>query len=220
MSVVGLVPMKGHSERVPGKNLRDIAGRPLFHWIVGSLLEAQFIDEVWVDTDSDVIESAVAESFPEVVVHRRPAYLHGDLVPMHDVVAHVATKVHHGYLLQTHSTNPLLTAATVDRAVDAFMQTGDHDSLMSVTAWHSRFFFPDGRPVNHNPRQLIRTQDLPPLLEENSNIYLAPTDLIVETGLRIGDRPLFFEIDAAEAVDIDVELDFMIAQFLLENRNA
>lgn len=219
MSVVGVIPMKGHSERVPGKNLRLIAGRPLFHWITGSLLDADLVDEVLVDTDSDEIESAVRDAFPEVTIHRRPEHLHGDFVPMHEVVTRVATAVDHEHLLQTHSTNPLLTSQTIDRAVKTFLETGDHDSLMSVTAWRSRFYFPDGRPVNHDPTELIRTQDLSPLLEENSNIYIAPVTLIRATGRRLGDQPLLFEVEAADSIDIDEQLDFEIAEFLLRRRH-
>lgn len=218
MCVIALVPMKGHSERVPGKNLRQIAGRPLFHWVTEALTRSELVDEVVVDTDSDEIEAAVRDSFPQVTMHRRPNHLHGDLVPMHDIVAHVAGIVDYDHLLQTHVTNPLLTSLTIDRAVTAFLDAGDHDSLMSVTPWHTRFYFRDGRPVNHDPAELLRTQDLSPLLEENSNIYLAPTQQIIETGLRIGTRPLLFEMAASEAVDIDDELEFRIADFLLRER--
>jgi CMP-N-acetylneuraminic acid synthetase len=215
MSVVGLIPMKGHSERVPGKNLRMIAGRPLFHWVTETLLTAQSIDEVIVDTDSDEIEAAVREAFPEVIVHRRPEHLHGDMVPMHDVVAEVAKSAGYNHLLQTHSTNPLLRASTVDAAVAAFLEPGSHDSLMSVTALQTRFYFADGRPVNHDPFVLARTQDLEPIYEENSNIYIAPRQRIIETGRRIGSRPKLFPMPRDEAIDIDEELDFLVAEFLL-----
>ena len=219
MSVLGLVPMKGHSERVPGKNLRLIAGRPLFHWILSALLATGNVDEVMVDTDDDEIAEAVRGSFPEVSVHRRPVELYGDDVPMHAIVAEVARSTSHDHILQTHSTNPLLTPATIDTAVQTYLANGTHDSLMGVTPFQSRFFFKDGRPVNHDPAVLIKTQDLEPLFEENSNIYIAPVSQIRKTGLRLGSHPLLFAIDPAEAVDIDVELDFRIAEFLLESRS-
>lgn len=219
MSLLGLVPMKGHSERVPGKNLRPIAGRPLFEWILDALLGAEMVDEVMVDTDSDEIEAAVRKSFGDVALHRRPADLHGDEVPMHAIVAKVAEGVAHDHILQSHSTNPLLTSGTIDSAVSAYLQPGSHDSLMGVTAVQSRFFFADGRPVNHDPSELLRTQDLEPIYEENSNIYIAPVEQVMRTGLRIGSAPFLFPIDREEALDIDVELDFKIAEFLLRERN-
>lgn len=219
MSLVAVVPMKGHSERVPGKNLRPMAGRPLFHWVIEKLLTAEMVDQVLVETDSDEIEIAVRQAFGSVRVLRRPDRLHGDMVPMHDVVANIAEQVEHTHVLQTHSTNPLLTAETTDRAIRSYLDSGDHDSLMSVTPWRSRFFYRDGRPVNHDPAKLSRTQDLPPILEENSNLYIAPRELIIETGMRVGLRPLLFEMDPREAIDIDDEADFEMAEALIENRN-
>jgi CMP-N-acetylneuraminic acid synthetase len=218
VSLLALVPMKGNSERVPGKNLRTIAGRPLFHWILESLSNARLVDEVMVDTDSDEIEEAVRGAFPEVTIHRRPIELHGDDVPMHDIVANVAEDTEYEHLLQTHSTNPLLKSWTVDEAIARYLEPGDHDSLMSVTPLQSRFYFIDGAPVNHDPAVLLRTQDLDPIYEENSNIYIAPVWQVRKTGLRIGVSPLLFPIDPEDAVDIDVELDFRIAEFLLESR--
>lgn len=220
MGVVGLIPMKGHSERVPRKNLRTIAGKPLFHFVTTSLLGAANVDQVVVDTDSDEIESAVEESFPDVLIHRRPAHLHGDLVPMHDVVAFFARSTDHDTVLQTHTTNPLLRSQTIDAAIDVFGEPGDHDSLMSVTPWQSRFFFENGDPVNHDPALLARTQDLDPLLEENSNIYISSTERIIRTGLRVGSRPLLFQMEREEAVDIDEKSDWDLAEYLLKVRHA
>ena len=216
MSLVGLLPMKGHSERVPRKNLRMIAGKPLFHWITETLLRSPSIDEVIIDTDSDEIEEAVRTSFPSVSVHRRSERLQGDMVPMHDVVADVARSIDHDHVLQTHATNPLLRSRSVEAAIAAFLEPGSHDSLMSVTALHTRLYFGDGRPVNHDPTVLLRTQDLDPIYEENSNIYIAPRSLIVATGRRVGVEPILFSIPREESIDIDEDLDFRVAEFLLE----
>jgi CMP-N-acetylneuraminic acid synthetase len=134
---------------------------------------------------------------------------------MHDVVAEVARSVGHDHLLQTHATNPLLRPATVDLAISAFLEPGSHDSLMSVTALQTRFYFADGRAVNHDPEVLARTQDLDPIYEENSNIYISPRQQIIDTGRRIGSRPKLFPMPRDQAIDIDEELDFLVAEFLL-----
>jgi N-acylneuraminate cytidylyltransferase len=215
LTLAALIPMKGHSERVPGKNLRPIAGKPLFHWITECVLAAALVDEVIIDTDSDDIEAAVRSDFPKVTIHRRPERLHGDLVPMHDVVAEVARDLVHDHLLQTHSTNPLLRAATVDAAITAYLGPGQHDSLMSVTTLQTRLYFADGRPINHDPTVLLRTQDLDPVYEENSNLYIASRELILDTGKRVGPNPLMFPTSRQESVDIDEEFDFVVAESLL-----
>ena len=117
---------------------------------------------------------------------------------------------------QTHCTRTLLTSPTIEAAIERLRNSGDHDSLFSVTRVFKRYWTPDGRPVNHDPKVLVRTQDLPPFYEENSNIYVFTRDLILSRGTRIGERPILFEMDPAEAFDIDDEMDFRMAELLLE----
>lgn len=213
--LTAFLPMKGHSERVPNKNLRAMIDKPLYHWVTQALLDADSIDHVVIDTDSDRIASDVSEHFPSVTVHRRPEELWGDFVAMHDIVAHLVSVFPGEEFLQTHSTNPLLSPKTLDRAIEAYREPGGHDSLMSVTQLKVRLFDARGEAINHTKGELLRTQDLPPLYEENSCIYIASRAVVTETGQRIGPKPLMFEMDRLEAVDIDEEADFLMAEALL-----
>ena len=218
--IVALVPMRHSSERVPGKNYRQLAGRPLFHHIVRTLLEVDAVCEVVIDTDSPRITADVTESFPEVTVIPRPSDLLGGEVPMNAVLAHDVTQLSGDLFLQTHSTNPLLTSATIARAIEAFLGARDgHDSLFGVTALQTRLWSADGRALNHDPRVLLRTQDLPPVYEENSCMYLFDPDTLLRTGNRIGERPLLYPIDRHEALDIDDEHDWEVVAALLAGRS-
>lgn len=218
-SVVALVPMRHDSERVPGKNYRSFAGRPLYHHIVGSLLACPSIDTVAIDTDSELIAADAADAFPEVRLIRRPAHLTDGRIPMNDVLLHDVGEVAGDYYLQTHSTNPLLTSETIERGISEFLDAVPrYDSLFSVTRLHKRFWTEDGRPMNHDPSVLLRTQDLPPVLEENSCMYLFSRAGLERSGSRIGDRPLLYPIPADEAWDIDEEVDFQVTEFLHELR--
>jgi CMP-N-acetylneuraminic acid synthetase len=217
--VIALLPMKGHSERVPGKNLRSLAGKPLYHWVLESLLGAASITEVVIDTDSELIADDLRASFPAVGLRSRPTDLLGDDVPMHDIVARFAAEHPRGdVFVQTHSTNPLLSSATIEGAVRAFLADDAHDSLLTVTEWHTRLFDHSGSPLNHDPEVLLRTQDLPPVYEENSNLYIAPRDVIERTGRRFGANPLLFPVPRREAIDIDEEIDFIVAECLMSWR--
>jgi CMP-N-acetylneuraminic acid synthetase len=209
--------MKGHSERIAGKNLRPLAGRPLYHWIMSTLLDTPAIGEVVVDTDSDEIAGDVSGNFPGVIVRRRPADLLGDMVPMHDIVSRFVTE-HEALdvVVQTHATNPLLSPATLAGAIDTFLDDTAHDSLMSVTEWKTRLFDADSLPINHDPAVLLRTQDLAPVYEENSNIYIAPREVVASSGHRVGPNPLLYPIDRFESLDIDEEIDFAIVECLLQ----
>jgi CMP-N-acetylneuraminic acid synthetase len=219
--IVALVPMRHSSERVVGKNYRMLDGRPLFHHIVQTLLEVPHISQVVIDTDSPLITADVATSFPQVTVLARPEELLGGDVPMNSILAHDVQQVPGDFYLQTHSTNPLLTAATVQRAIETFLSSQEtHDSLFTVTALQTRLWTIDGRALNHDPRVLLRTQDLEPVYEENSCLYLFDAATLLRTGNRIGERPLLFAIDPHEAIDIDDEHDWDLVAGLLARGSA
>lgn len=213
MDVAAFVPMKAHSERVPGKNLRLLAGRPLYHWIVRSLVHVDRVTRIVINTDSERIADDIDDHFRDVEVLERPEHLRGDMVPMHDIIRHDAAQVGEPLLLQTHATNPFLRPETIKAAIEAFESGVEYDSLFSVTALQTRLYSVAGQPLNHDPRVLLRTQDLEPVYEENSCLYVF-TPAVIEGGFRTGDRPLLFPIAADEALDIDAELDFRIAECL------
>ncbi|HRK90365.1 MAG TPA: acylneuraminate cytidylyltransferase family protein [Anaerolineales bacterium] len=219
MKIAALVPMRHHSQRVPGKNYRPLAGKPLFQHILETLESVPEIETVIVDTDSEPVMEGVRRFFPDVKLIARPEHLRADDVPMNDILLYDTAQVQADFYLQTHSTNPLLKAETVSSAIQKF--TTDfpkYDSLFSVTRLQTRLYFQDGRAINHNPLELIQTQDLPPVYEENSCIYLFTRENLERKKHRIGDHPLMFEIDADEAWDIDEELDFEITDFLMRKR--
>ena len=217
--IVALVPMRHASERVPGKNYRELAGRPLFHHIVQTLLDVPAISEIVIDTDSPWITADAAESFPSVTVLARPESLLGGEVPMNSILAHDVRQVQADFYLQTHSTNPLLSSATVERAIETFLASlRTHDSLFGVTALQTRLWTADGRPLNHDPQVLLRTQDLEPVYEENSCLYLFDSGTLLRTGNRIGARPILFGIEPREALDIDDEHDWDIVAALMGQR--
>jgi CMP-N-acetylneuraminic acid synthetase len=218
--LVAFVPMRHHSQRVPGKNYRPLAGKPLFHHIVETLLAVPEIAEILVDTDSEPVMEGLRSHFPQVRVVPRPEHLRADDVPMNDILIHDTAQVQADFYLQTHSTNPLLKPETISRAIQLLLTNyPNHDSLFSVTRLQTRLYLEDGRAINHDPAVLIQTQDLPPVYEENSCLYIFTRENLIRRHHRIGETPLMFEIDVEEAWDIDEELDFAITDFLLRRKN-
>jgi CMP-N-acetylneuraminic acid synthetase len=212
--------MRHHSQRVPGKNYRPLAGKPLFHHIVETLLSVPEVSGIVVDTDSEPVMDGLRRQFPQVRIIERPEHLRADSVPMNDILIHDTAQVQADFYLQTHSTNPLLKPETVSRAIQSLITNyANYDSLFSVTRLQTRLYFQDGRAINHDPMVLIQTQDLPPVYEENSCLYLFTRDNLIKRHHRIGAKPMMFEIDASEAWDIDEELDFAITDFLLRRKS-
>jgi len=213
--IVALVPMRHHSERVPGKNYRPFAGMSLYHHIMNSLLGCPLISQVVIDTDSQTIRKDASKHFPQVWLIERPQHLRASTIPMNDVLLHDVSQVGADYYVQTHSTNPLLRTETISRAIQFFLDNcSQYDSLFSVTKVQVRLWDGQTRAINHDPSILLRTQDLTPVYEENSCLYIFTRSTFETRQNRIGERPLMFEIDRVEAWDIDVELDFTIAEFL------
>ena len=214
--VIALLPMKGHSERVPNKNMRLFGGRPLFHSVAETLEACDCIETIVINTDSQIIADDACKHFSKVQIVDRPQNLQGDFVPMNDIIGYDLEMTAGEHYLQTHSTNPLLTSATVEAAVEQYFRSlVDHDSLFTVTRIQTRLYWESGEPVNHNPEELLRTQDLPPVFEENSNLFLFSKKSFAAVGnKRIGLKPIMFPMDKLEAVDIDEEVDFRLAEML------
>jgi len=219
MKIVALLPMKGNSERVPNKNLKDFSGKPLYHRVMETLLSSTYINYVVVNTDSEAIKSDISKNFGDrVIVIDRPEEIIGDFVSMNTVIECDINSVDADIYLQTHSTNPLLKKKSVDDAIEKMLELLPekvYDSIFSVTKMQTRLYKADGQAYNHNPEELLRTQDLEPLFEENSNFYIFTKESFLNSGKkRIGLKPFMFEIDKIEAVDIDEPQDFVIAESL------
>jgi CMP-N-acetylneuraminic acid synthetase len=220
--IVALLPIKGHSERIAGKNFRDFCGKPLFAWILDTLLSIREIDSVVINTDAEpIFRDLGIHRVPRVQLRERKPELRGDLVSMNLVLEDDISAVPADCYVMTHATNPLLGAETISRALAAFREQharGAADSLFSVNRFQSRFYGADGRAINHDPSNLIRTQDLEPWFEENSTLYLFTAESFTATRARIGRRPMMFETPRIESVDIDDQEGWDLAETIARKR--
>lgn len=220
--LIALLPMKAHSARVKGKNFRPFAGKPLFRWILDSLLAIPEIEKVVINTDARGIlaDNGLVDTDRILIRDRKPEIC-GDFVSMNKVLADDIANVPADLYLMTHTTNPLLSSLTITRALLAFEKAraaGQADSLFTVNRFQTRFYRQDGSAVNHDPNNLIRTQDLEPWFEENSNLYLFTKDSFAATNARIGKKPAMFETPRRESADIDDQEGWEIAEMLASAR--
>ena len=219
--LVALLPMKAHSERVSGKNFRTFAGKPLFRWILDALLEVEDIEKVVINTDArQILYSHGLEDSGRILIRDRREEICGDFVSMNSVLADDVDAIESEAYLMTHTTNPLLSPATLRAAIAAYREglAAGKDSLFSVTRFQTRFYREDGGAVNHDPKNLIRTQDLEPWFEENSNIYIFNREGFGKTGARIGEKPVLFETPPLESADIDDQTGWTSAEVFALSR--
>lgn len=226
--IVALLPMKACSERVKGKNFRDFNGKPLFRWILDALLEVDEIDQVVINTDARRIlaDNGLTDADRVLIRDRKPEIC-GDFVSMNKVLADDIANVAADTYLMTHTTNPVMSANTIRGAIRAFHQArreGHADSLFTVDKVQARFYRADCSAVNHDPANLIRTQDLEPWFEENSNLYLFSRESFTATNARIGRKPMMYESPRFESIDIDDQEDWdfavIAARYMLEKGRA
>jgi len=213
--VTALVPMKDNSERVKGKNFRDFCGKPLYYHIIHTLDRVYAVDEIVIDTDSPRVIAEGPTLSRKVQVIERPAELCGDYVSTNRIFEYDLSQTVTDIYIQTHATNPILKAETIAKALAKFVSLEDeYDSLFSVNEYKSRFYMYNGAPVNHDPENLIRTQDLQPMYEENSCLYVFTKESFKKKGRRIGVKPFMFVTPAIESTDIDDEFTFRMAELL------
>ncbi|MGM0695022.1 MAG: cytidylyltransferase domain-containing protein [Pseudomonadota bacterium] len=213
--VVALLPMKANSQRVKGKNFRDFCGKPLFQWILDNLLAVKEIDEVIINTDARGIlaENGLVDS-DRITIRDRKLEICGDDVSMNLVIKDDVENVEADIYLMTHTTNPLLSPETINKALHEFEAAqgeGKADSLFTVNKIQTRFYRTDGSAVNHDPNNLIPTQNLEPWYEENSNLYIFTRESFARTQARIGAKPAMLVTPPFESTDIDTPEDWDMA---------
>jgi len=221
MGPVAFIPAKGHSERLPGKNVAFLGGRPLLHWTLAAACESELFEQMYVSTDSDRVAEAAA-AFPAVRILMRPIRLQDSTVEMvllwhrlHRAWPHEATV----YVLLP--TSPFRTAETMRAAWQLFQSHPRYHRLLSVTAyahppqWALHVVDADGeeRLGVWMPHQFNQTRSqLPQLLRHDGGHQI----------IRQLDGPewLPFFPPADEVLDINTPDDLAYAQWRLDQRSA
>jgi len=210
------MPMKANSTRVKGKNFRDFCGKPLFWWTLNALLKVEEIDQIIINTDArHVLAENGLEETERIVIRDRNPEICGDHISMNLVIKDDIANIPSDIYLMTHTTNPLISSATISKALSIFtesLEANTADSLFTVDKVQSRFYKEDGTPINHDPDRLVPTQDLQVWYEENSNLYILTRESFSATNARIGLRPILFPTPKHESVDIDEPSDWLIAE--------
>jgi len=218
--ITALLPMKANSERIPNKNFKPISGKPLFAWMLQVLCDLDFVDRVIINTDANSDAFSGYLDNAKIVLRKRSPDLCGDMVSMNKIIEDDILSDKNNIFLMTHTTNPLISKETFKKAIEGFTHRDKSlfDSLYSTTKFQGRFYYEGSVAINHNPDELLRTQDLPPVFLENSCLYLFEKDTFLQTKTRIGKKPILFVTPQLESVDIDTEDDWLIASLLLSQK--
>jgi CMP-N-acetylneuraminic acid synthetase len=196
------------SSRVENKNFLDLGGIPLYKWIIRALEEVEEIEEIIINTDCQ--ERLDLVEFTKARVVSRSSSLCGKEVTANSLIESNISEFKNSNILMSHVTNPLLKAETIKRAIHSFYES-DSDSLVSVDETYKRAYF-NGQSINHDLSQLEQTQDIKPILTENSCIYIFSKNSFNKSKNRVGKAPLYFVTPALESFDLDEYNDWEIIQ--------
>lgn len=221
--ICAIIPIKHISERVPEKNYRDFNGKPLFTIILDTILKSKLIDKIIIDTNSPIVKSIINNIYSNTIIsiYNRPEHLWSGKIPVNMLLENVITDLNldYDYFLQTHATNPLVSINTLDNSIQTFLEkeADGYDSLFSAKKLQTRLYTftnNDMHALNHNPYELIPTQELNPLYEENSCIYIFKKEILFKKNHRIGYNPYIYTMNDIESTDIDTEDNFAMAKIL------
>ncbi|MFO7324432.1 MAG: acylneuraminate cytidylyltransferase family protein [Pseudomonadota bacterium] len=220
MRWVAYMPLRGGSKSIPGKNIRPLAGRPLFAWSMGAALDSGVFDELWVGTDSDQIASTVLQVFGERVrVFRREARTCTDEASTESAQLEFAAAVGFSVLGTIQATSPLTLPGDFRRAREAFEKAGA-DSLLTATRVKRFFWSDDAKPLNYDPSRRPRRQEFAGTLMENGAFYFTSRQVLEKTGCRLGGRIAIHEMAPENATEIDEPEDWIEVERLLRARGA
>ncbi len=214
--VTAIVPIKGETELING-NLRLFNNKPLYRTFLDKLENIFAIDEIIVDTDLIELESDLVNFYSKVKFVKRHESLLDSETDINAVIKYdISQTSNNEIFIQTHVNKPLLKKETIAKALKKFVEMEDqYDSLFSVNTYHSRFYNHENKPINHKPERLVRTKKLDPVYEENSCFYIFTKESFESTEHRIGKNPYLYDISSVEALELEDNLSYKLAEILM-----
>lgn len=228
MNIIAIIPARGGSKGVPGKNIKPLGGKPLIVYTIEAAKQVTLLTDCVVSTDSEDI-AAVARSFGADVPFIRPVELATDSAKSIDVVLHALHKLqkqnrHYDALILLQPTNPFRSVRFIEEAIQKFI-SGNYDSLISVLPVPHEYnphwvFEPDENgtlKLATGEKEIIsRRQELPPAYFRDGSIYITSTEVLLTKNSFYGNRLGYIEADADRYVNIDTPEDWERAEELIK----
>jgi CMP-N,N'-diacetyllegionaminic acid synthase len=223
-SFLAIIPARGGSKRLPNKNIIDLCGKPLIAWTIEAGLKSKYIDTLIVSSDSDEILS-IAKSFGARII-KRPDELATDTASSFDVVRHVIENTKkHDYIVLLQPTSPLREARHIDESIEMLLEKNANAVISLCEMEHSPLWsntIGDDMSLKNFIKDDIknkRSQDLPTYYRINGAIYICSTaELLKQQTFMLEDNIFGYIMDKDTSVDIDENLDFLLAKTIMENR--
>lgn len=208
--VIGFIPIKFNNQRFPGKNIKNLEGKPLCKYVFETVSKVKNIDKVYVICSDPAIKKYMPENLQFL---QRPKELDENTVKSKQIIEWFFSQVEGDIYALMHVTQPFITAETIETAVSHVLD-GSHDSAFAAKeikefAWYM------GKPINYNFENVVRTQELEPLYIE-TELYVFKKEVFTKYGRRIGFSPYIHPISWKEGICIDEPQDFEMARAAIQ----
>lgn len=211
MKVVAFATIKLNSERVPHKNIQPIGTKPLCYHILNTALQVKEIDDVIVYCSDEKVKQYMPDGAKFL---KRDSRLDGSQIRAKDTYTAFLNDVDADVYIALCTTSPFTKVETLQNALKKVLFEG-YDSAFSAKRQQT-FAWYKGSPINYDPRNVPRTQDMEPVFIETSAFFIFKKELWTSYGRRIGFHPYIQEVDEIESVDIDTMDDLKFAQIIAD----
>lgn len=207
MKIVSFIPIKLNNQRLPGKNLLPLNGKPTCEYIFDTVNKINTIDEKYVYCSDESIIPYIPEGIKFL---KRDKCLDGFEVKGLDIIEKFVRDVDADIYVLTHVTQPFTKSESIKHALEKVI-SGEYDSAFSAVVLQD-YLWMNGKPLNFDAKNIIRTQDLEAIYMETGAFFIFRKEVFTELHQRVGQNPYIYEIDQFEAVDIDTIEDFKFAE--------
>jgi len=211
MKTVAFVPIKLNNQRLPGKNTMLLNGRPVCDYLFETVSKIDEINEKFIYcSDESIIPYIKPYEDKGVKFLKRDTYLDGFQVKGLEIIERFVKDVDADIYVLTHVTQPFTKSESIRNALQKVV-SGEYDSAFSAVKFQD-YFWVNGKPMNYDMKNIVRTQDLCPIFMETGAFFIFRKEVFTKLGQRIGEKPYIYEINQFEAVDIDTAEDFEFAK--------
>ncbi|MCI8333341.1 MAG: acylneuraminate cytidylyltransferase family protein [Lachnospiraceae bacterium] len=209
MKIVAFIPIKFNNQRLPGKNIKELGGKPLCKYVFETAKKVHGLDEIYVICSDEKICNYIPEG---IKFKKRPLRLDGPLIKSKDILEWFTKEVNADIYVLMHVTQPFIKEETIQTAVE-MVRDCDYDSafaahIIKEFAWYKN------SPINYTFDNVVRTQELEPIYVEGE-LFIFKKEIFTKYGRRIGFKPYIHPIDWKESICIDEQKDFEMAQMVL-----
>lgn len=213
MNVVAWVPIKMNNERLPGKNILPLGGKPLCQHVLGELMKLEDVSGVYAFCSEKELDKYLPEGVERI---SRDVQLNSFQTKINDVIQSFSEKIDADVYVYAQVTSPFLKVERIAEGLNKVI-SGEYDSALSVKVLRDFLWDNKEQPLNYDPSDISRTQDLNPFYQETGGFYIYTKELIEKYNRRTGFRPYLVELNETESVDIDYREDYELAQSIILN---